>query len=187
MTKLLICTRLSRYKTQNHLPLVCEIVLPRAHSFSIVKYYKTRKYTAKNEDQFVVELNNTDWSELYTSQSSSSKTEVFQNRIMELMDRLLFPLKSYSVRSTDNPWITDHYRKECRKRRVEYRKNGRTERYYRLKRENEEELAVLKKIFYDKECSKMTTPGVISYNALKNINTPTRDKLWSLLRLSRML
>ena len=96
-----------------------------------------------------------------------------------------FPLKSYSVKNTDDPWITDHYRKESRKCRNEYKKNGKSERYMKLKAENKEELAGLKKVFYDKECSKLTTPGshAISFNALKKFNTPSRPSSFSVLQL----
>ena len=46
-------------------------------------------------------------------------------------------------------------------------------------------MAKAKKNFYDKECSKMTTPGfhAISFNALKHINKPSRQKPWNVMEL----
>ena len=36
----------------------------------------------------------------------------------------------------------------------------------------------LKVIWYNKECEKLTTPGAVSYNLLKHINTPLKAKNW---------
>ena len=114
---------------------------------------------------------------------SNAKNEFFQAKIEGLVDEY-FPIKSYSIKSTDDPWISDHYRKESRKTRKEYKKNGKSERYFRLKEENKVELSKLKKNWYDKECSKITTPGVVSYNALKNLNRPECPKSWNVLNLA---
>ena len=99
--------------------------------------------------------------------------------------QLHFPLKSYSVKSTDDPWVTDHYRKEARKCREEYKKNGKSERYYRLKRENKAELAEDKKKLYDRECGKLTAGGAhaVAFNALKRINKPSCPKPWKVTSL----
>ena len=165
----------------DHKPLISEFVLPHAHAFTIIKY-TTRKYTRKKEEEFITELNETSWDDLYAAPTSSAKTLILHNKVEQLMNKY-FPLKEYSVRSTDDPWITDHYRKEERKRRLEYQRNGRSAKWHALKRENKSELYQLKKNFYGKECSKMTTPGAISYNALKHINTPSRPKAWNPMQL----
>ena len=62
----------------------------------------------------------------------------------------------------------------------EDRKNGRTEKFHRLKKENREELSSAKKYFYNKECEKLTSAGshVVSFNALKHINVPSKPKPW---------
>ena len=94
------------------------------------------------------------------------------------MDKF-FPYKSYAVKSTDDPWVSQHYKKESRKRRREYKLHGKSERYQKLKRENEEELAEAKKNFYNIECEKITSgTRVVSFNAIKNVNTPSRPKPW---------
>ena len=142
----------------------------------------TRKYTKKDEDRFVEELIDVDWSYLLELGNASSKVEHLHSVINGLMDKF-FPLKEYSIRSTDHPWITDHYRKEVRKRRLEWRRNGRSEKYHRLKKENDVEFKELKLNFYEKECQKLTIPGAVPFSALKHINTPNRPKPWNVLDL----
>ena len=110
----------------DHLPLICQIKLPNAHRFQIVKY-KTRKYTKKKEEKFAEEMNDSNWDTMLSANTASEKTVILHERINYLMDKF-FPLKSYSVKSTDKPWVNDHSRKEMRKRKVEYRKNGKSER-----------------------------------------------------------
>ena len=101
----------------DHKPVICLYSIPSIHCFSIVKY-SARKYTRKNEELFVNDLNNTDWSELFASPDANSKVNVLHGRIGLLFDQY-FPLKSYSRKSTDAPWVTDHYKKEARKTRLE--------------------------------------------------------------------
>ena len=165
----------------DHLPLVCLASLPNSHHFSIIKY-STRKFTKKNEAKFIEELNEWDWENLLTCNDASEKTEILHKVIGLLMDKY-FPIKSYSIKSTDKPWITDHARKEMKKRNTEYKLNGRTEKYHRLKKENETEIKGLKKNWYKKECDKLMTPGAISYNAIKNLNTATRPKNFRVMDL----
>ena len=128
------------------------------------------------------QLNATVWDDLFAAEGATNKTKILHERIVYLMD-VYFPLKQYSVKSTDDPWVTDHFRKEKRKEKEEYKKNGRTEKYYKLKKTNRAELAKSKEHFYNKECGKMTTPGshAISFNALKNINKPSRPKSWNVM------
>ena len=162
----------------DHKPLTCQFRIPSVHCFEIIKY-TTRKYTRANEEKFVSELNGTDWEELYICQNASDKTRVLHDRINQLMDRF-FPLRTYSVKSTDDPWISQHYKKEARKRRKEYKLHGKSAKFKRLQKENNEELSEAKKEFYIKECNKLTTPGshVVSFNAIKHVNTPSRPKPW---------
>ena len=120
-------------KKSDHLPLVCQYLLPSSHCFKIVKY-KTRKYTKKNEDKFVAEFKDTNWTGLFELSTANEKTAFLHERIELLMNKY-FPLKTYSVKSTDDPWITDHLRKEMRKRNIEYKKNGKSERFLKLKAE----------------------------------------------------
>ena len=62
-------------------------------------------------------------------------------------------------------------------------RNGKSERYFKLRKENDEELKQLQINYYDRECERLTTPGAVSYNALKNLNTPMRPSNWNPLLL----
>ena len=67
------------------------------------------------------------------------------------------------------PWITDEARSILNKKNIEYRKNGRSEEYYRLRNKAREVIARDKKCYYDRECNRMSQKDShrVSFNALK--------------------
>ena len=60
-----------------------------------------------------------------------------------------FPVVNRSVKSTDDPWITDEIRSVLKKKSVEYKKNGRSVLYYELRSKARELMAKGKKDYYD--------------------------------------
>ena len=111
-------------------------------------------------------------------------TNIFQSKIEFLVDKH-FPIKTRSVKSTDDPWITDWIRALIRRRKKEYRKNERSLRWKKLKLMCDTEIRLSKSRYYDKECKKMTTPGAhrVAFHALKNLNKARRQKPWSIMEL----
>ena len=101
------------------------------------------------------ELNSIDWSYLEGLSCSTEITELFQTRIIGLVDRF-FPVITRKVKSSDDPWITDYIRKLIRLRAKEYRKNGRSLRFKCYDRDIKEEIAKQKKLFFERECAKLT-------------------------------
>ena len=178
----------SSTSVSDHDVLVTEYVIKHNHRFKLVKY-QTRSYTKKAESAFLEEIKEIKWEERFGNiKCASALTDIFQGVVGTLVDKH-FPIRTRTVKSTDDPWINDRIRRLIRRRKKEYRKNGRSLRWKRLKAECEREIAAAKKDYYNGECTKMTTKGAhkVAFNALKNINKPYRQSRWDISELYQEL
>ena len=142
-----------------------------------------RKITKKGEDNFVTALETCDWSPVYNADSSDEKTEMFHAIIERLKDEY-FPLKMSKIRDDEDPWITDYLRKLLNKKKKEFGKNGKSERYERLCGIAEQRTSEAKNAYYDREVEKIHGGNRnIAYAALKNLKSAERPKGWSLSEL----
>ena len=74
--------------------------------------------TKKGKEKFIECFKKEDWSYLEELTSADEMNEYFQARVEELVD-LHFPIKSFSVKDTDDPWITDWLRNKIKRRNKE--------------------------------------------------------------------
>ena len=73
-----------------------------------------------------------DWCFLDPEESPTSLVESFQQHCTNLVDEH-FPLKTVKLSSYDVPFFTERLRLLRRQRQREYRRNGRSEKYLKLK------------------------------------------------------
>ena len=134
----------------DHLGAFNSYEIKNFHQFE-KRTYSTRKFTKKGISCFKEKFKSIDWSHIESLQGSNEKNEWFHSLLVQMIDEF-FPIKTYTVKSTDNPWVTDWLKLKIRKRNNEYRKNGKSELFLKLKKEVATDLKELKKGFFDSEC-----------------------------------
>ena len=134
----------------DHKVLLISFDIPHIHRFKILTY-QARKQTKKSEEQFVSDVNKIDWTHMADIKNATTLTEIFQSQITKLVN-IHFPLIMRKVKSSDDPWITDYVRSLIKLRAKEYIENGRSPRFKWLDAEIKAEIALQKKIWFNKEC-----------------------------------
>ena len=94
----------------------------------------------------------------------------------ELLDRC-FPIKTLLIKSSDDPWITKEIRRIIKKRNREFKKHGKTDKWYRLNKLVASKIAEAKNRFLEKgkELAKKKRDSSGYYkvvNALKDGEAP---------------
>ena len=77
------------------------------------------------------------WDEVYQAESAHSKAEVFQNKLINILDEI-FPEKERKISSDDQPWITHQLKKLDRRRRRIYTKQRRSKKWKSLNKQFKE-------------------------------------------------
>ena len=84
------------------------------------------------------------WSDILTTKCVNKKAELLLSSVLEALNKCL-PEKVIKVASDDEPWYTPALKKLDRKRRREYTKNRKSQKYLRLSRLYQERLSKEKK------------------------------------------
>ena len=107
------------------------------------------------------------------------------NTVEEYKD-ICFPYKTSKVREDQDPWITDYLRGLSNKKKQEYARNGKSNRWFELQSTSETRIADAKKAYYDREVEKMVGgKRSIAYTALNNLKCPDRPKPWSVKEIDK--
>ena len=145
-----------------------------------------RKVTKTGEDRFCTLMNEFDWSCVTRLKYAEDMTNGF-HAIVERFKDECFPLKVRKRREDEDPWITDYLRKLGNKKRREYGKNGKSNRWHQLTELWDVRLRESREAYYDREVNKITESKdkrSLAYTALKNLRCPEKPKSWSLADLS---
>ena len=92
-------------------------------------------------------LESKDWAKVYAAKTADAKAEIFKEEVMEIVNRVA-PEKIRNIASDDQPWFTEPLKLIDRKRRREFHKNRRSERYKQLQKEFKSKCSKAKKHFY---------------------------------------
>ena len=84
------------------------------------------------------------WEDVLSAKSPDEKAEVLQKTVMAKLD-LYCPQKTRKIASDDKPWVTSKLKEIDRKKKREYRKNRRSEKYKQLQRIYLKRVAIEKK------------------------------------------
>ena len=84
---------------------------------------------------------------VYSAVSAHKKAEIFQHMLLKKLDEF-FPLKERKINSDDQPWISFQVKKLDRKRKREYKKNRRSEKWKALNKLFKKEVKIAKNDFY---------------------------------------
>ena len=74
-----------------------------------------------------------DWSNVYNAKTSNEKADIFKKEVMEIVNETA-PEKNRNIASDDKPWFTEPLKVLDRKRRREFNKNRRSDKYLRLQK-----------------------------------------------------
>ena len=110
--------------------------LPRLRQFEWITY-QYRYYNEESVKLFGDWLAAYDWAGLVQAGGSNLKAEMYQEAVNQAMERF-FPLITVRRKSTDCPWINNRIRKLVRRRKGIYKREGRSEKWRRLKKITDE-------------------------------------------------
>ena len=88
------------------------------------------------------------WENVYNANTSNEKAHTFHKEVMGIVDKIA-PEKFRNVSSDDQPWYTEQLKSFDRKRRREFRKNRRSEKYKRIQKEYSTKCSQAKKKFFN--------------------------------------
>ena len=112
----------------DHYPIfhVAKYSHPQNNEISITR----RNYTTRNKDNFMSQLSNIDWANVFQSDSTQRAFSLFHNELRKLHDRC-FPLQHISKKyNTRKPWLSDALRVSIKKKNKLYRKSVKIKSVY---------------------------------------------------------
>lgn len=164
----------------DHDSLLFSMNLPNQHDFEWVEY-RAREMTQKNLRKFEEAYTKIDWTEeIGHIECSTMMVNILHEIINRITDECI-PWKTWKVRSTDDPWISDDIRRAIRRRKRCYRKNKRSSRWAALKAEKTKIIREAKEAFYQGAVNKMKEAEScqLPYRALKDLAVPDWPQPWT--------
>ena len=90
----------------------------------------------------------TDWNPVLLAENATDKVNALNNIITSLIDNC-FPLKTITIKSSDQPWYNNGIRKAVKKRKRHFKRYGRDKRWHELKKKTEQLIENAKQKFYE--------------------------------------
>ena len=119
----------------DHRSLVVEALIPEVRLGESTKI-TTRTVNAKNTETFKNELLKIDWN-IIIGRDPNETLERMNGILTHAMDRSM-PLKTFRIKSTDKIWASKQFVRKVRQRQRCFRKDGRNDRWHKLKKESSE-------------------------------------------------
>ena len=127
-------------------------------------------------DKFRIWIQEQDWAQILKAEGADTKAEILHNLVIRKLDELC-PEKTRRIASDDRPWYTEQLKRLDRKRRREYKKNRRSNKYRSLKKLYDQKVAVAKRTFKSKMIDDVMTSGDTQwYSKLKRITNYEQTK-----------
>ena len=122
----------------------------------------------------------TDWTEVYLAEGSDEKAVAYQRKI-----DWVFPVRHVKRKSTDLPWINRAVKKQIRRRKEVYRKEGRSDLWKMLKRATDELIKKRKKMYMDLKKQQLTASDANQsfFRLVKAFNTPEKAQTFDVRSL----
>ena len=115
----------------NHMAAFIRARLPRLRSFEWTTH-QYRYYNEESEKQFGSWLAAYDWAVLVQSRGSNRKAEIYQEVMLEALERF-FPLVRVRRKTSDCPWINDKIRGLITDRKEIYGREGKSDKWRNLR------------------------------------------------------
>ena len=121
-------------------------------------------------------LESHDWSNVYDSKTANEKADIFKSEVMAIVNSVA-PERMRNISSDDKPWYTETLKTLDRKRRREFHKNRRSEKYTRLEKEYKVKVFKAKSIFYKNMLNQVKESDPSRWHSmLKRISNFNKDK-----------
>ena len=121
-------------------------------------------------------LQEKDWSKVLNAKTSNEKADMFHKEIMTMLDTLA-PQKTRKISNDDKPWFSEPLKKLDRKRRREFQRNRRSERYLQLQKKYKTKCTEEKKKFFIKMVTQVKEANPSQwYSMLKRISNYDQEK-----------
>lgn len=147
--------------------------------------YYSRKVTKEGEDRFCELVNGFEWGLIDRAGDVDGMTEFLHAKIEEWKE-LCFPLRRIRKREDQDPWVTPYLDRLANKKRKEFGKNKKSDRWKRLQGLLDERMKQAKTAYYDREVERLfeaKNKKGLAYSALKGLGSSERPKSWSLTEL----
>ena len=100
----------------------------------VIKKVKIRPLPDSFQENIKLELEGHDWSNMHNANMANDKATIFTNEVMTIVNKVASE-KTRNIASDDQPWFTEPLKIQDRRRRREFTKNRRYERYLQLLKE----------------------------------------------------
>ena len=131
--------------------------------------YTYRPYNEKSANDFVTELANVQWNEVYEENDSNGMAIRFQQIMDDLMHKH-FPLKTVKRKEDDLPWINAKAKKMIKKKAAIYRAEGKSRRWEEWLKKVEDYLEARRQGFLQCQRDKFSGPNAVR-NFFKNVQS----------------
>ena len=132
--------------------------------------FKMRKY-----------LENQNWNMVYESQSAHEKASVLQELLLQKFNEY-FPEKTHRINSDDQPWISHKLKNLDRRRKREYQKHRRSEKWLILNKDFKESVKCAKKDFYKNMMKDLMSKNTSHwYSSIKRMTSHDQQKYQNII------
>ena len=121
-------------------------------------------------------LQSEEWSHVYESESAHVKAEILQQMLLSKFHEF-FPKKTYKISSDDQPWINHKIKTMDRKRKREYTKHRKSDKWQALNKTLKENVTSAKNNFYKKMVSDVMSKNTSQwYSCVKRMTSHDQEK-----------
>ena len=161
----------------DHLSVLGSVELPKLHQYT-VEYVETYKYSKEGEELFGERLLQTNWQEI-AGECSSATAANLEKKLTEIHNEC-FPIKRTAIRSCDPPWYTKKLKRMIRNRKRLFKRQGRSARWKKKKKEIEAEELRLKTEYFQNVKKKIKEAGnnKAYYVAANSLQTGGFNSRW---------
>ena len=140
-----------------------------------VKLKRTR--TMKREEAFAEALRATDWSCLREADDVNQMTGTLV-KVIDDLTNVHFPLVRVRKRSNESPWITRHIRRLWKRKIREYKKGGKSDRWWQIDKELQEHITTAREAFVERMLEEGNS-GRSFYAATRKLSAARTSQPWS--------
>ena len=124
-----------RTKQSDHNVIQVTVEIGNSDRFTKETYWKRNK-TKKGMKKAAVLIKTFDWTHLFASNDAEEKARILVDSVDNIMEEC-FPMKKYTTKSSDDPWITPFILSKIRSRKRMFEKDHRGERWTEKKKETD--------------------------------------------------
>ena len=166
-------------KPSDHLPVVFKPVHSLENTKMKYRIIKFRPLPQSGIDNFGEWIKNQSWSEIYEQKNAHLKAEKLQSMLLTQLN-ISLPEKTLKVNDNDFPWTNDQIKKTDRRRKREYIKKKKSQKWKKLEEQFNEKMSEAKESYYCNIVEDLKTSDIGKwYSKLKRMssNDPSKSEV----------